>query len=232
MTADCHAINFRYNGDPFQRVIYTESHDEVVNGKARVPEEIAPGNAADYFARKRAVLGAAITFTTPGIPMIFQGQEFLESGWFDDHVPLDWNKADTNSGLWQLYRQLIDLRRNGAGFTAGLMGPHVNVFHVDDRAKLIAYHRWQEGGAGDDVIIIANFANRLHQGYSLGFPHEGLWHVRLNSDAQQFDELFSNHPCPDVIAARFENNHNPIDGMPCWGNVTVAPYSFLILSQG
>ncbi|MEJ0000865.1 MAG: alpha-amylase family glycosyl hydrolase [Verrucomicrobiota bacterium] len=35
-----HALQFRYNEDAIQRVIYSESHDEVANGKARIP----PGN--------------------------------------------------------------------------------------------------------------------------------------------------------------------------------------------
>ena len=34
------AIATRYNDDAFQRIIYSESHDEVANGKARVPYEI------------------------------------------------------------------------------------------------------------------------------------------------------------------------------------------------
>ena len=76
------ALEHRYDGDAFERVIYTESHDEVANGKARVPEEIWPGNADSYFAQKRSTLGAALVFTAPGIPMIFQGQEFLEDGSF------------------------------------------------------------------------------------------------------------------------------------------------------
>ena len=41
-----HALTHHYNGDPFQRVVYTESHDEVANGKARIPHEIAPDDPA------------------------------------------------------------------------------------------------------------------------------------------------------------------------------------------
>ena len=44
-------------GAPLNRVIYTESHDEVANGLVRVPEAISPGDAGDWFARKRALLG-------------------------------------------------------------------------------------------------------------------------------------------------------------------------------
>src|SRR5262249_36556277 len=83
------ALEHRYNGDATQRVIYTESHDEVANGHSRVPEEIWPGNASSWFSRKRSTLGAALVFTAPGIPMIFQGQEFLEDQYFRDTVPLD-----------------------------------------------------------------------------------------------------------------------------------------------
>jgi 1,4-alpha-glucan branching enzyme len=35
MATVAHAIGHYYNGDDFRRVIYTESHDEVANGKAQ-----------------------------------------------------------------------------------------------------------------------------------------------------------------------------------------------------
>src|SRR5205823_1842481 len=58
-----------YNGQATQRVVYTESHDEVANGKQRIPERIWPGNAASYYSKKRSTLGAALVMTAPGIPM-------------------------------------------------------------------------------------------------------------------------------------------------------------------
>lgn len=231
VTAVAAALAFTYDQDPFARVIYTESHDEVANGKARVPEEIAPGQADTVFARKRAVLGAALVFTTPGIPMIFQGQEFLESGWFDDHVPLDWRKAEINSGMRQLYRELITLRRNGFGYSRGLLGAHINVYHVNNDDKLLAFHRWDNGGAGDDVVVIANFAHRVIDGYVVGLPCPGIWRVRFNSDARTYDASFGGHGCPDVIAAAPRPGMLRLDEMPFFGNVTIAPYTVLVLSQ-
>ncbi|MFO7678625.1 MAG: alpha-amylase family glycosyl hydrolase [Chloroflexota bacterium] len=230
ITAVSQALTTQYNGDPWSRVIYTESHDEVANGKARVPEEIANGDANSYFAKKRATLGAALVFTATGIPMIFQGQEFLEDGWFDDHKPLDWQKADQNSGILALYQDLIRLRRNLNGHTLGLTGSHIHVFHTDPRHKLIAFHRWRNGGPGDDVIIVANFANQSCQGRTIGLPHAGLWRVRFNSDAQAYDPTFIGLHCPDIIAAPTQENLT-IDHMPYLGNVALAPYSVLILSQ-
>ena len=224
------ALAFRYNGSAFDRVIFTESHDEVANGKARVPEEIAPGKADSYFAKKRSTLGAAIVFTAPGIPMIFQGQEFLTAGWFDDRVPLDWERAAIHSGIYRLYRDLIRLRRNLDGKTRGLMGQHINVFHVNEADKLIAYHRWDAGGSGDDVVVVANFSNSARQAYTIGFPHRGAWRVRFNSDLRRYAAEFGNARCPDVIAAEPPQGTGA-DGMPAWGNIAVGPYSALILSQ-
>lgn len=225
------AINTRYDGDPFDRVIYTESHDEVANGKARVPEEISPGDSASYFAKKRAVLGAALVLTAPGIPMLFQGQEFLVGGWFSDQEPLDWRRAGRQRGILLLYQHLIALRRNMNGKTQGLLGPHVNVFHVNNEEKVLAFHRWDQGGPRDDVLVVANFANRPQPGYTLGFPHDGVWRVRFNSDAQHYDPGFGDHACPDVVAAPAPDGVRTVDGLGYWGNVTVAPYSVLILSQ-
>lgn len=68
MYAVRNAIAHRYNHDVFDRVIYTESHDEVANGKARVTHEISAADPGSYFARKRSPLGAALVFTSPGIP--------------------------------------------------------------------------------------------------------------------------------------------------------------------
>lgn len=224
------AITFRYSDDAFARVIYTESHDEVANGKARVPEEIAPETTATLFAKKRATLGAALVLTTPGVPMLFQGQEFLESGWFDDHVPLDWQKADKNSGLVQLYRDLIHLRRNVDNNTRGLTGAHVNVYHVDNEQKVIAYQRWFAGGVGDDVIVVANFSHKPLVDYAVSFPDEGVWHVRFNSDLNGYDDEFGNHVCADVEVVESAGGETAV--MPYAANITLGAYSILIFSQG
>ncbi|GJM41286.1 MAG: 1,4-alpha-glucan branching enzyme [Ardenticatenaceae bacterium] len=220
------ALLFRYGGDVFSRVIYTESHDEVANGKARVVHEVAHADGNDALAASRAALGAALVFTAPGVPMLFQGQEFLEDGWFDDKRPLDWQKATRNSGMVALYRHLIGLRRNQQGKTRGLSGQSINVFHVNDAAKLIAFHRWHHGGPGDDVIVIVNFANRTLTDYRLGFPHGGNWHVRLNSDLKAYHPSFSSHFVGLVTAVPGE-----YDQLAYNGTFSIGPYSTLILSQ-
>ncbi|MDX1413678.1 MAG: alpha-amylase family glycosyl hydrolase [Candidatus Promineifilaceae bacterium] len=218
LEAVAQAVVARYNGDVFKRVIYTESHDEVANGKARVPEDIAPGAADSLYAKKRSVLGAALVFSAPGIPMIFQGQEFLESGWFDDHVPLDWQKARIHGGMVKLYRDLIHLRRNCDGQTRGLTGQKVEIVHLDNERKTLAFRRWEFGGPGDDVVIVANFAH-TEQEINVPFPAEGLWRLRFNSDQAVYDPAFGDSSAADVVSGAV--------GVA----VSVAPYAVHVYSQ-
>jgi len=220
------AILARYNQDAFERIIYTESHDEVANGSSRVPEEIWPGNAASWYSKKRSTLGAAIMMTSPGIPMLFQGQEILEDEWFRDTDPVDWGKLTTFGGIRLLYRDLISLRRNLGGTTRGLQGQHVNVHHVNNGAKVLAFHRWDQGGPADDVVVLANFSNQSFPSYRIGVPRPGQWRVRFNSDWVGYDAAFGNHASTDVAADAI-----PYDGMASSVDLSIAPYTALILSQ-
>lgn len=220
------AICYRYNDDAFDRVIYSESHDEVANGKARVPQEINPNDPKGWYARKRSILAAAMVFTAPGIPMLFQGQEFLEGEWFRDTVPLDWDKSDEFHGIVRLYRDLIRLRLNRAGFTRGLCGQFTQVSHLNEERKVIAFHRWDKGGPADDVVVVANLFREPQDGYVIGFPAAGTWKLRFNSDWQGYSDDFHGHPSTDVVAEPGE-----CDGFPFHAALSIGPYSVLIFSQ-
>jgi 1,4-alpha-glucan branching enzyme len=220
------ALCYRYNDDAFARVIYSESHDEVANGKARVPQEVNPQDPKGWYARKRSTLAAAMVFTAPGIPMLFQGQEFLEGEWFRDTVPLDWDQRDEFHGIVRLYRDLMRLRLNRDGYTRGLCGQFTQVYHVHDERKVLAYHRWDKGGPTDDVVVVANFLHEPQDSYVIGFPAAGTWTLRFNSDWQGYSEDFAGHPSTNVITEPGE-----YDGCPCHAALAIGPYSVLIFSQ-
>lgn len=219
-------IEGRYASPPMRRVIYTESHDEVANGKARLPEEISPGHADSWFARKRSLLGAALVFTSPGIPMIFQGQEFLEDEWFRESIPLEWERVSRFSGVVACYRSLCLLRRNWFDTTRGLRGSNVNVFHLNHQDKVVGYHRWDDGGPRDDVVVVVNCANRAYDAYALGLPRPGTWRVRFNSDASVYGADFGNAPSRDFVASA-----PGADGLGYNGTVALGPYAAIVLSQ-
>jgi 1,4-alpha-glucan branching enzyme len=217
-------------------VIYSESHDEIANGKSRVASEINPQNPDCWAAQKRTTLAAALVLTAPGIPMIFQGQEFLEDGWFQDSVPLDWHKSEDFSGLVRMYRDLIHLRLNRFGTTRGLTGSGLNTFHQNQSDNVLAYHRWHQGGAGDDVVVVINLSHLPHAKYQLGFPSQGRWRLRLNSDWIGYSRAFGNQECSDVntLAASTQpdqTSSGPRDGFPCSGTINIGPYSVLVFSQ-
>ena len=228
MFAIRNAITANYNADAFQRVIYTESHDEVANGQSRMPEAIWPGNAASWYSKKRSTLGAAVVMTAPGIPMLFQGQEFLEDGWFQDTDPVDWAKSTTYAGIKSLYKDLIALRKNDAGLTRGLTGQSTNVFHVNNSWKVLGFHRWMNGGEKDDVIVVMNFSATPRYGYRVGFPRDGRWKVRFNSDWNGYDASFANTSTFDLDASYSA----PWDGLPASGIFDIGAYTCLVFSQG
>lgn len=219
------AVSYNY-GDAFQRVIYTESHDEVANGKARVPQEIDGANPQGWWAKKRSTLGAALALTSPGIPMLFQGQEFLEDQWFRDDDPIDWHLNEAYRGIVLLYRDLIALRLNKGGTTRGLMGQHTKVFHTNQQTGVLAFHRWMEGGAGDDVVVVANLQNTTWGDYRIGFPAAGQWRLVFNSDAKDYSEDFGGAGAVDVTAGEPAQ-----DGCPASAVVNLAPYAVLIYAR-
>ena len=220
------ALAFRYNLDAFERVIYSESHDEVANGKARVPHEVDADNPEGYFAQKRSTLAAAFVFTAPGIPMLFQGQEFLEGGWFQDTVPVDWDKSREFRGIVRLYRDLIRLRLNRDGTTRGLCGQHIEVTHCNDDDKVVAFKRWDVGGAGDTVVVVANLSANVLTDYRIGFPEAGRWRLLLNSDWEGYSRDFQGTETADADAAE-----EAYDNQPASAALAIGAYSVLIFAQ-
>src|SRR6185312_486304 len=118
------------------------------------------------------------------------------------------------------------LRLDRLGFTRGLRGQQVQVHHVSDEQKLLAFRRWDRGGPGDDVVIVANFSHEAKRDYILGFPGPGPWKLRFNSDWRGYSRLFEGHDSSDLVAEPAGH-----DGLPSRGQISVAPYSVLILSQ-
>src|SRR6516165_2675592 len=108
------AIEKKMAGDVFSRVIYSENHDQVGHppGQNRLPTMIDTTNDHESnFAKKRSTLAAAIILTSPGIPMIFQGQEMLETRPFGLNTPanMDFSRAvdPKFKGIVRMYHDLI-----------------------------------------------------------------------------------------------------------------------------
>ncbi len=225
------ALNGLSGSNAFRYVVYSENHDkdDASQGGGRLPDLIHPGQSDSWESKKRSTLAAAVVMTAPAIPMIFQGQEFLAWQSFPNGgaqpPQLDWSMATTFAGITDLYRDMIHLRRNWFNNTRGLQGANLHVLPVS-ADNVLVYHRWNQGGAGDDVVVVCNFSSAGYASYAVGLPQAGMWRVRFNSDAKNYDSSFEGWNSFDTAA-----DGSGLNGMPFSGSVGVGPYSCVILSQ-
>ncbi|HEY8077564.1 MAG TPA: alpha-amylase family glycosyl hydrolase [Labilithrix sp.] len=212
------AILGNYNGDPMQRLLYVETHDTAGNDGARLPAMIDANDPTSYAARKRSLVAAGVLLTTPGVPLIFMGQEMLESAKFvQTPPPLDWTKADTFGAVRAFYKDLIALRRS----EPGLRSKDVTVTHVNDTSpnKVIAWRR-------NDVMIVANFSAKAYTRYDIGLPDGGTWRARIDGDDMKYGADFgSSGPTPVTVSAGMR------DGLPFTGSLALGPYSVVVLTH-
>jgi len=217
------ALQFVQSNDAFKRVIYTESHDEVANGKARVPEEVQPGDAESTYAKKRALLGIVLTLTAPGISMLFQGQEFMEDSYFQDTVELNWEKLERHKGISRLVSDLIKLRTGEIEGYDGLRQQAIEIIHLNNDSKVLAYLRGEENSK---VLIVINFSNTDYTEYNLSLAEQSNWKLRLNTVAKEYDDDFSEMEVhdPEIHAENLEEAN--------MGTFEIPGYSALIFTQG
>jgi alpha-glucosidase len=93
-------------------------------------------------SREKHVVGIGLQMTTPGVPMIFAGDELgLEGEWGEDaRRTMPWSRPETwDTALLEEYRRLIALRRSSPALARG----GVRYVHVSDDA--IAYLREARG---------------------------------------------------------------------------------------
>jgi 1,4-alpha-glucan branching enzyme len=231
MNSIAKSIGLRFGDDAFHRVIFTEDHDTVGHPsdsqQVRLPSLIDSANPESIWAKKRSTLAAGIVLTSPGIPMLFQGQELLTPGAFNFGAAqgVDWSRTQSEAGILRMYHDMIAVRLNIGRRTAGLEGENITLYPPDNQNKILSYYRYDKGGPGDDVIIVANFANKRAT-VNTAFPRAGIWLVRFNSGSSSYDPTFQDGGTPDVTATAA-----PLNGEPCSGDVIVGPYSLVVLSQ-
>jgi 1,4-alpha-glucan branching enzyme len=196
-------------------VTHLENHDLEWSGHADHRPRIAaladPSNARSWFARSRARVATGLLLTAPGVPMLFMGQEFLEDKLWSDNPENDtdtlwWDGLSQDRAMGdhlRFTRELIGLRLR----EPALRGGPINVFHVHNDDRVIAFHRWLEG-AGRDVVVVASLNESTQYGYRIGFPGGGWWTEVFNSD------VYDNWVNPIVAG---NGGGVPADGPPWQG---------------
>lgn len=164
-------------GGGLRRTVYVESHDEA--GRFRLAVAIS-GRRNSWVGTRLAAMGTAPVMLSPGIPLLFQGQEFALQDPFSAHHPMDWLKKTTHQGTLKLHRDLIGLRTTNQG----LLGGDVNV-SADEENKVLTIHRSSAGGS---VFAIFNFRRQELANYPADFPDFEEWKLVINTaDAQYYN---------------------------------------------
>jgi 1,4-alpha-glucan branching enzyme len=222
---------------PGFRVIFSENHDKCgdLNRQtdgARLAQDFDPANPESYAARKKTILASAITLTSAGTPMLFQGQEKMAEGFFDAYVHLDWLRSSRHPDVIRFHRDMIRLRRNLDGVSKALTFtslPEVDDLTAVTRINLVneadgwmSYER-RTGNPNESIIVAANFSATARW-VGVDFPAAGPWRVLLNSDSSIYGSDFGNlGPAVGSSISTFgEKNYQSFQ---------VAPFSVVVLGK-
>jgi 1,4-alpha-glucan branching enzyme len=204
------------------------------NTTDRVPRISAladSSNSRCWYARSRSRVANGLLLTAPGIPCLFMGQEFLEDKYWSDNPDyydftlIWWDGLSTDRAMQdhlRFMRELIALR----GSFRALRSDSINVFHVHDDNRVLAFHRWIEG-VGEDVVVVASLSEQTRYSYQLGFPQGGHWREVFNSD------VYDNWVNPMVAGNGGGINASgpPRHGLSCSATIVVPANSILVFAR-
>jgi 1,4-alpha-glucan branching enzyme len=199
----------------------------------RIPQRADWDNTRTWLARSRSRVATGVLLTAPGVPMLFMGQEFLEDKWWSD----DPNRTDRFiwwAGLEGRDRHMSDYHRFTRDFIwlrrrhPALRSEPINVYHIDNFNRVIAYHRWVPG-VGRDVVVVVSLREQTFydHSYALGFPESGHWNEKGNSDL--FDH-FAN-PWVQGNPGGVDADGPPMHGMGQSARITIPANSILVFTR-
>lgn len=179
-------------------VIYHESHDEAGNSYYQVNGQrissartivVAVNGAAltgdtRRYAEARARCMAGITFTAPGVPMFFMGEEVgaWEPYRYDDFLQHRQDfpalRQGVGAGLFRFYQDALRVRHD----RPSLRSRNIDILYTHDANRVLAYRRWD---GAEEVIVLASLNNGGFDGYRIQNSRIGdaAWREVLNSDA-------------------------------------------------
>ncbi len=193
-----------------EKFVLPISHDEVVHGKGSLLAKM-PGDHWQKLANLRAYL--SFMWTHPGKKLLFMGQEFAQPSEWSEARELDWwlTEHPPHQGIQRLVADLNKLYKE-----------HPALWELDHEP---AGFRWIDGGnadqnmlsfvredsAGNELIVVVNFAGNPHSGAVFGVAKPGNYSELLNTDAavyggsgvgnfgQRQTEDFSSHGQPHSL---------------------------------
>ncbi len=215
--------------DGWRAVQCIENHDIVYKDRGERVAKLADGsNPHSWYASTRARVAMGLITTAMGIPHLFMGQEFLEDKqWHDEPKSphqIWWQGIEEIPAMSDFLHFTRDLMATRYALP-GLRGDGLNIFHVHNQNRIIAFHRWIEG-IGEDVVIICSLNEETFHNYEIGLPQARVWHERLNSDAYYNGLNVNCYGNGGAINANGPSRHN----LPASTSIVIPANSILIFS--
>lgn len=195
------SINPLHHGypGPSNAVNFCENHD-----KPRLLQRLRDAGINEEGSFKRLECAAALLMTSVGLPMLYQGQAMAQAYPQDEQVhPVEWEllEQQRHQALHERYKGLIALRRENHA----LWTNHIDFFHIDEEARVLAYVRYNDEGAR--VAVVAHLGDGFLGNYQVPcFPVDGHWHEWTRNYAVEVDGGILNVELSDwdVHVFRFE----------------------------
>jgi 1,4-alpha-glucan branching enzyme len=174
MTAVARAIAGDGLRNRWRAVQMVENHDIVYAGRELRIARLADGSdPRSWHARSRSRVAMGLVMTSPGIPMLFMGQELLADDPWNDAPGTDtsipWATLEAGDKITadflRFARELIGLRRH----YPALRGEGCAIIHVHDDNRVLAFKRWVEG-KGRDVVVVCSLNETTLNGSTRSSP--------------------------------------------------------------
>jgi pullulanase/glycogen debranching enzyme len=179
--------NYSWPGGGFQDVKYLESHDE--NRVVWSVDNNGSSGAQTVGGLRKAHLGAVVSMTSVGIPMLYNGQEIGS----DEYRPqgtstykINWNGGD--SAVRLTYKRMIDFRLNHPALSSENVFFHWRFGGIDQTEYTMVYWRGSSTVQNDAEIVVAcNFDSNDHT-WDVPFPAAGTW-VKFDAAASNIETV-------------------------------------------
>ncbi len=176
-----------------EKFILVFSHDEVVHGKASLLSKM-PGERDRKFANLR--LSLAYMFTHPGKKLLFMGQDIGEWDEWNEKRSVQWDllQYDDHINLNGFVRSLIEFYKNTPAFYE--LDNDVDGFewinNISANETITVFLRKDK--AGNDLLVVCNFADIDRKDYKIGVPYSGKYKEIFSTDDISFGGRGHNNP--------------------------------------
>jgi 1,4-alpha-glucan branching enzyme len=161
-------------GDGFSDIKYLESHDE--NRLVWAVDAMGSPGAQVVGGQTKARLGAVVSMTSVGIPMLFNGQEIGSDEYRSaspTNFPINFTQGDQE--LRDIYRRLIQLRLELPALASENTFFHWRDGNVDQQEYTMVYWRGENQDSSQaEVVVALNFDHQDHTWF-IPFPRGGYW---------------------------------------------------------